>query len=295
MRFQNGHAFRNTRTKAVTLFGMSGVGKTTLANMLRGHEWYHYSVDYRIGTRYMGEHITENYKRIAMEIPFFRKLLKSDSIYISSNITFKNLAPLSSYMGKPGNPKEGGLALTEYIRRQRQHRRAEIEALRDVGDFIVKARQIYGYDHFVCDTGGSLCEVIDLDNPEDPALRALCDNTLLLYIRGAAAHKDTLVQRFCDDPKPMYYNEAFLLQTWQRYKDENAIHDDTAVDPDAFAVYGYDRLLRYRLPLYENLAARYGYTVDAAQLKSVFDADGFIDLIAAAIDAQNAGQTHANG
>ena len=42
--------------KRVLLFGMSGLGKTYISNMLRAHgDWFHYSIDYRIGTRYMGE------------------------------------------------------------------------------------------------------------------------------------------------------------------------------------------------------------------------------------------------
>ena len=40
--------------KAVTLLGMSGVGKTTLANRLPKSRWFHYSGDYRIGTKYLG-------------------------------------------------------------------------------------------------------------------------------------------------------------------------------------------------------------------------------------------------
>ena len=79
--------------------------------MLQRRDWFHYSVDYRIGTRYMGEHIVDNFKREAMRVPFLRDLLRSDSIYISSNITFENLEPLSTYLGKPGDPDKGGLSL----------------------------------------------------------------------------------------------------------------------------------------------------------------------------------------
>ena len=39
----------------------------------------------------------------------------SDSIYIASNITFDNLAPLSTYLGKPGDPAQGGLPFDEYV------------------------------------------------------------------------------------------------------------------------------------------------------------------------------------
>jgi AAA+ superfamily predicted ATPase len=86
--------------KRVALFGMSGLGKTRLAATLRDEaEWFHYSVDFRIGTRYMGEHIVDNFKREAMRNPFLRQLLRSDSLYIASNITFHHLEPLSTYLG----------------------------------------------------------------------------------------------------------------------------------------------------------------------------------------------------
>ena len=67
--------------KRVLLFGMSGLGKTHISNTLRASgEWFHYSIDYRIGTRYMGEHIVDNFKREAMKTPFLAQLLRSDSI-----------------------------------------------------------------------------------------------------------------------------------------------------------------------------------------------------------------------
>src|SRR5882672_8118948 len=136
MRFSTSEEFRAWPAKAVTLFGMSGVGKTTLADLLQDYNWFHYSVDYRIGTRYMGEHIVDNFKREAMKVPFLRELLLSDSIYICSNITFENLSPLSTYLGKPGDPAKGGISFAEYKRRQKQHREAEIRALHDLPEFI---------------------------------------------------------------------------------------------------------------------------------------------------------------
>jgi len=209
MRFSSGKDFLNWPHKAVTVFGMSGVGKTTFAQLLQEHDWFHYSVDYRIGTKYMDEHIADNFKREAMTNPFLRELLRSDSIYIRSNITFDNLAPLSTYLGKPGNPAKGGIPFAKYKRRQAEHREAEIRSLQDVPDFIRRAREVYQYEHFICDSGGSLCEVVDPDNLDDPALRTLADNTLLLYIEGTPSHTAMLVERFRKYPKPMYYQPAF--------------------------------------------------------------------------------------
>ena len=124
--------WQNAVQKRVVLFGMSGLGKTHVSNMLRASgDWFHYSIDYRIGTRYMGEFIEDSFKREAMCNPFLRDLLMSDSIKIKSNITFDNLAPLSTYLGKPGRADKGGLSIEEYRRRQAQHHRAEVEALLD--------------------------------------------------------------------------------------------------------------------------------------------------------------------
>ena len=107
MLFKSADEFVSLPRHAVTVFGMAGVGKTRLAALLRKHHWFHYSADYRIGTRYMGEAIVDNFKAEAMKVPFLRQLLRSDSIKIGSNISFANLDPLSTYLGRPGNPARG--------------------------------------------------------------------------------------------------------------------------------------------------------------------------------------------
>lgn len=284
MRFSSGKDFRSLPHKAVTVFGMSGVGKTTFARLLLEHHWFHYSVDYRIGTKYMDEHIADNFMREAMKNPFLRQLLRSDSIYIRSNITFENLAPLSTYLGKPGNPAKGGIPFAEYKRRQAQHREAEIRALQDVPNFITRAREVYQYEHFICDSGGSLCEVVNPDDPDDPVLRTLADNTVLLYIEGTPEHTTMLVERFRKYPKPMYYKPAFLDAKWAEYKAINKINRDDDVDPDGFAVWGFEQLLHHRIPLYAQIAKNFGYTVRMRDVPSVTTDEAFISLVANTID-----------
>ena len=109
MIYASAQDWRDAPNKRLLVMGMSGLGKTHLSTLLRGAGgWFHYSIDYRIGTRYMGERIVDNAKRHAMQVPFLRELLMSDSIYIGSNITFQNLSPVSTYLGKPGDPARGG-------------------------------------------------------------------------------------------------------------------------------------------------------------------------------------------
>jgi hypothetical protein len=286
MRFRTAKEWRDWPAKAVTVFGMSGVGKTTLADMLQDYGWFHYSVDYRIGTRYMGEHIVDNFKREAMRVPFLRHLLRSDSIYISSNLTFQNLEPLSTYLGKPGSAAKGGLPLAEYKRRQAQHREAERKALFDVPEFIERARDIYGYQHFVCDSGGSLCEATNPDDRSDPVLRCLADHTLLLYIEGTPEHARMLVERFRKQPKPMYYQPGFIDEKWMEYKRLQGIRNDDEVDPDSFAAWGFEQLLHHRIPLYRAIADNFGYRVEMEEIPAIRSEDDFVALVSRAIESK---------
>ncbi|HHY49826.1 MAG TPA: ATPase [Alphaproteobacteria bacterium] len=283
MLFKSPDEFVRAPRHAVTVFGMAGVGKTRLAALLRQSGWFHYSVDYRIGTRHMGEYIVDNFKAEAMKVPFLRDLLRSDSIKISSNITFANLEPLSTYLGRPGDPARGGLPMDEYRRRQEQHRVGEVLALLEVPRFIERAHDLYGYDNFVADTGGSLIEVIDHADAEDQVVKTLTESTVLLYIRGTEKDAAELIRRFKQSPKPMYYRPDFLTAKWAEFKQLNGVTKDEDVDPDAFGAWGFEALLRDRLPRYQALADRFGYTVEAADLATVRDGDEFVDLVAHAI------------
>lgn len=283
MIYPTAEAWRSAPHRRVMLFGMSGLGKTHLSAVLRSSgQWFHYSVDYRIGTRYLGEEIADSFKHEAMKVPMLRELLLTDSVRIISNITFANLAPLSTWVGKPGDPARGGLPIEEYRRRQALHREAEIEALRDTKGFIARAGALYGYPHFVCDTSGSICEVVDPDDPDDPLLKRLESLMLPVWIRGDDAHTEALIARFDRAPKPMYYQPAFLDAAWADY---TAAHPGP-VDPDAFIRWTYARALAARQPRYEALAKR-GVTITAEEVAALNRPDEFTDLIARAIDRKD--------
>lgn len=270
-------------TKRVLFFAMSGLGKTHVSNLLRTNgDWFHYSIDYRIGTRYMGEYITDNAKRQAMKVPFLRELLMSDSIYIGSNLTFDNLAPVSAYLGKPGDPARGGLPMDVYARRQDQFARAEVQALYDTSYFIDRAQDLYGYPNFICDTGGSICEWVDADDPADPILTALSQSCLMVWIRGSDAHTTDLIRRFDQAPKPMAYEPEFLARVWAEYLSENNC-GGRDVDPDAFIRWTFSQALAHRQPRYEAMARNWGVTVDASDFAAVRNAQDFDAVIARAL------------
>ena len=281
MIYPDAQTWRDAPKKRVLLFGMSGLGKTFVSSMLRERDWFHYSVDYRIGTRYMGEHIADNFKREAMKVPLLRELLMTDSIYVASNITFENLAPLSTYLGKPGDRSKGGLPFDEYMQRQDQHRQAEILAMQDTAHFIDRAEALYDYGNFVCDTSGSICEVVEPDDPGDPLLRFLTERLLLVWIEGGDAHTAELIRRFDRAPKPMYYQPDFLREAWSIYLGETGLPED-AVDPDAFVRWTYARALAHRQPRYRAMA-EWGVTVSADEVAAISRPEDFEALIATAI------------
>ena len=269
--------------KRVMLFGMSGLGKTHVSSLLRGSgNWFHYSVDYRIGTRYMGENIADNFKQIAMQNPELRDLLLSDSIYIASNITFDNLTPLSTYLGKPGDQSKGGLPFAEYLRRQEQHRQAEISALMDTTRFISRAEEIYHYDNFICDTSGSICEVVNPENPNDPVLSGLADQVLMVAIEGSDNHTAKLIKRFDRAPKPMYYQPQFLAEKWVQYLALNKV-EEASVNPDDFIRWAYAQALAHRQPRYAAMA-KWGVKITADEISQIQSPTDFNDLIGMALD-----------
>jgi hypothetical protein len=268
--------------RAITLLGMSGVGKTTLTAKLPASAWFHYSGDYRIGTKYLEEPILDNIKRQAMQVDFLRDLLRSDSIYIASNITVDNLTPISTFLGKVGAQARGGLSLDVFKQRQRRHGDAEIQAMTDVADFIVKAKEIYGYDHFLNDAGGSLCE---LDDPD--MMKVLVDNTLILYLRADEDMEQELIRRAEAKPKPLYFREDFLDREMQAYLQETGEPSPDEIDPDQFVRWIFPRLLRHRRPRYAAIANQFGYTVNASEIAGIRDEQDFLKLVVEAIRRRN--------
>lgn len=266
--------FRNWDRKAITLLGMSGVGKTRLARLLRKAHWFHYSGDYRIGTHYLSESISDNVKQKAMQVPLLKKLLLSDSITISNNISVDHLKAVSTFLGQLGDPEKGGIVLREFKRRQNLHRAAEISAMLDVPEFIKRSHDVYDYKNFINDAGGSLCEL-----ESKPVLETLAKHTLIIYIKATEQDEVELIKRAELEPKPLYYRETFFDEHLAIYLKENNLEYATMIDPDDFVCWVFSRLFYNRIPRYQAIADEYGYTVSTNDISRVNSAEDFLALI----------------
>ncbi len=260
--------------QSITLMGMSGVGKTTLSRKLPTDKWFHYSGDYRIASHYLSDAIGDFLKVEAMKSPLIADLLKNDSIYIGSNLSIDNLSTVSAYIGKLGNTKLGGLDMATFLQRQRQHYRAEVAACYDVGYFKQRAKTLYGYAYFLHDAGGSICELDD-----EKVTAYLAKETDFVYLHADDDLAQTLTQRALDYPKPMYYNESFLMQQLSRYKEENYLSDVNEIVPNDFIRYIIPKLIQHRRARYLAIAERYGRIIDANEVFNVRDEADFLDLL----------------
>ena len=270
--------FLKNKNKRITLLGMSGVGKTHLAKLI-GEEgdWFHFSGDYRIGAKHLKEEIIANIANKMSSNNWLKALLENKSISVNSQVTFDNLEPISAFLGKVGNPEEGGLPISEFIRRQTLFFEAEKKTMYEVPEFIAKS-QAKGFSHFINDAGGSLCEL------EDPKLfKLLSVNTLVIYIKTSKENEHALIERAKENPKPMYYNPVFFQRSIQKYLSENNLEYAAEISPDSFVSWVFPKLIEDRLKKYSKIANKYGCTIQSDDLHSCSSANDVIDLISRAL------------
>ena len=267
-------SFLNAPDKHISLMGMSGVGKTHLSKKLPRERWFHYSIDYRIGTRYLNEEINDFFKLEAMKSDLLRKLLCNNSISIKSNLTFDNLQPLSIYLGMVGALEKGGSLLEDFLERLEKHRIAEINASYDVLDFMTRAKRIYQYPNFIADLSGSFCELGD-----DALSKTLGEATLLIYLKASDRMQEKVIERAQTHPKPLYYQAPFLMDVIKQYCEANNLASEREIDPSAFAIWVFPRLIEHRLSLYESIAERFGITLCAEEVYFARDETDFFNLI----------------
>ena len=172
--------------KRFALLGMSGLGKTFISRTLVNHDnWLHYSVDYEIG----------------------KILFKNEHRNLLDGFEVGNLTNLSDFLGKPGSPSMGGISFSEYLTRQQLHRDAEIKATLNASSLIEESPEL---SNFVCDTSGSICELVNPSDENDVILKSLSKNFLIICLEAPDYMYQVLIDRFLAKPKPMYYEENFL-------------------------------------------------------------------------------------
>jgi len=270
--------FKKQKNKCITLLGMSGVGKTRLAKLI-GEEgdWFHFSGDYRIGATHLKDDIIANIANKMKTDSWLKKLLDNQSISVNSQVTFDNLEPISAFLGKVGNPEEGGLPIDEFIRRQNLFFEAEKKTMYEVPEFINRS-QSEGFSHFINDAGGSLCEL------EDPKLyKTLSENSLIVYIQTNKENERILIKRAKTRPKPMYYNSRFFENSINTYLSENSLDYAAQVSPDDFVSWVFPRLIEDRLKKYAAIANKYGCTIQSDDLHNCNSSNDVINLISNAL------------
>ena len=146
--------------KRFALLGMSGLGKTFISRTLvKQDDWLHYSVDYEIG----------------------KILFKNTHRKLLDGFEVGNLTNLSDFLGKPGSPSMGGIPFSEYLTRQKLHRDAEIKATLHACSLVENSPEL---SHFVCDTSGSICELVNPSDENDaiaPPIITIIPNGIMAY------------------------------------------------------------------------------------------------------------------
>ena len=246
--------FNGIERKVITLMGMSGVGKTYLSGILAGQGWYHYSCDYEIGTRFLGEEIAK-------------------TLGTENAIARDDISQLSDYVGRLGDEAKGGLPLEEFKRRQREYFGAECQALAKLPERVARAHE-KGFTHVVNDSTGSMSEIDDRI-----LLDTVDENSLIVYIKASAEEEEVVLERARSYPKPLFYSPERFEYWLKEYLQEKGLAGAGEIEPDDFSRWVFPRLFENRLPKYQYIADKYGVTIPSGAFRGVSSETEFLDVI----------------
>ena len=240
--------------KRFALLGMSGLGKTFISRTLvQQDNWLHYSVDYEIG----------------------KILFKNQHKNLLDGFEIGNLTNLSNFLGKPGSPSMGGISFSEYLTRQQLHRDAEIKATLKASSLVEGSPAL---SHLVCDTSGSICELVNPSDENDAILSALSKNFLIICLEAPESMYQVLIDRFLAKPKPMYYEENFLHSLWRSFKNDNS-NINNQINPDDFMIYGFKALIKRRKAIFDSISKNWGISLNFEQLRVVKSEADLVEAI----------------
>ncbi len=240
--------------KRFALLGMSGLGKTFISrSLVKQDNWLHYSVDYEIG----------------------KILFKNKHKNLLNGFDVGNLTNLSDFLGKPGSPLLGGIPFSEYLTRQKLHRDAEIKATLNASSIVETSPEL---SHFVCDTSGSICELVNPSDENDTILKSLSKNFLIICLEAPDSMYQVLIDRFLAKPKPMYYEENFLHSIWQSFKNESS-NINNQINPDDFMIYGFKALIKRRKAIFDSISRNWGISLNFEKLRVVKSAADLVKAV----------------
>lgn len=185
---------------------------------------------------------------------------------LNIDVSVDDLSALSAFIGQVGDEAFGGLPVDEFKRRQKMYYDAECDALRAMGAKI-------GDANFVNDSTGSFCEITDED-----LLRAVADETLLVYIETPKDSHAEIIERARSYPKPLYFPPAQFDGWLAEYCKEQGVSAAEIV-PNDFSAWVFPKLFMSRLPKYERLAKEYGVIISSDDLRNVKSEQEFVGLI----------------
>ena len=240
--------------KRFALLGMSGLGKTFISRTLvKQDDWLHYSVDYEIG----------------------KILFKNTHRNLLDGFEVGNLTNLSNFLGKPGSQSMGGISFSEYLTRQQLHRDAEIKATLNASSLVERSPDL---SHFVCDTSGSICELVNPSDENDTILKSLSKNFLIICLEAPDSMHQVLIERFLAKPKPMYFQEDFLNSLWLNYRNDTSNINDQ-INPDDFMIYGFKALIKRRKAIFDSISKNWGISLNFENLRVVKSAADLVKAI----------------
>ena len=175
----------------------------------------------------------------------------------------------------------GGIPFSEYVSRQRLHRDAEIKATLKACSLVETSPEL---SHFVCDTSGSICELVDPSDKDDLLLTSISRNFLIVCLEAPDSIYQVLIDRFVAKPKPMYYEESFLNSLWHTFKSGSSNTDDT-INPDDFMIFGFKALIQRRKAIFDRISKNWGITLNFEHLRSINNATDLIEAIKLKIES----------
>ncbi|WP_139056624.1 hypothetical protein [Ruegeria conchae] len=214
------------------------------------------SIDAQIQGQYLRKQILDAFNAEVSKGAMLSRLQELGILNLGDELCKDTLAPLTSYLGMPGDPDRGGIEFNEYVKRQNFHRQAELTAVE--GLLSLESDQ-----PVLADSSGSFCELFAAG---DPTFSALKERFLIVSLRESDELVQNLIVRYVENPKPIYYPPDLLSEYWSEYS-EMAGDRDSDIDPTMFALWSYQKLISVRRDKFAALARQSDISISAADLR----------------------------